>query len=63
MRLSAPKQFVFIISLVVAVLAVISALLALFGVSFSVPVFTKNAFWFLTGAYALLAAGCFFKGL
>ncbi|GHS89777.1 hypothetical protein FACS189487_10650 [Campylobacterota bacterium] len=63
MTLSAPKKIVFIISIVVAVLAVANALLGLVGVSINIPIFTKYAFWFLTGAYALLAAGVFFKDL
>jgi hypothetical protein len=53
-RLTPPSQLVFIVSLVLAVLAVAS-------VFFSIPVaehyLRLHRFWVLTGAYALLAAG------
>lgn len=53
-RLTPPSNLVFIVSLVLAVVAVAS-------VFFHVPVvghyFRQHGFWIMTGAYALLAAG------
>ena len=57
MNLSAPKQIVFIIAAVLAILSIIASQ----GVS--IPVVTGNAYWFMTGAFGLLAAGTLVKGL
>ncbi|MDR1975799.1 MAG: hypothetical protein LBQ18_02260 [Campylobacteraceae bacterium] len=60
MRLSAPTQVIFLITLIVAIFAV----LATMGAGYvTIPVVTDNAFWFLTGAYVLLALGVTLKGL
>lgn len=56
MNLSAPKQIVFIISLVLAILAVLS-------VFTTIPFISANAFWTAVVAYALLAAGNLLKGI
>jgi hypothetical protein len=57
MRLNAPTKIVFIISVVLAVMA----LLPMVGVA--VPVVGGNTIWFALSAYAVLAAGNLFKGL
>jgi len=56
MNLSAPTQPVFIVSLVIAVLAVI-------GVFTAIPIVTPYAFWVAIIAYIVLAVGCLAKGL
>jgi len=55
MNLSAPTQIVFIISLVIAIIA----LLMFLSVITFVPV---PAFWAMTIAFAVLAVGCLLKG-
>ena len=57
MKLSAPKQVVFIIAAVLAVLS----LLSFQGTN--IPIVSGNTYWFMTGAFGLLAAGNLFKGL
>ena len=57
MKLSAPKQIVFIIAAVLAILSLVASQ----GVN--IPVVTGNAYWFMTGAFGLLAAGNLFKGI
>ncbi len=56
MKLSAPKQIVFLISLVIAVIGVLMAL----GVLAMIPL---ASVWVLTVAYIVLAAGCLLKGV
>jgi hypothetical protein len=56
MRLNAPTQVVFIISLIIAVLAVI-------GHFVMVPFVTEFKFWFAMVAYIVLAAACVLKGV
>ena len=56
MNLSAPTTPVFIISLILAVLAVI-------GVFAAIPLITPNAFWVAIIAYILLAIGNVARGL
>jgi len=56
MRLSAPKMVLFLVSLVLAVLAIASVFV-------SIPHVTQYAFWILTAGYAVLAAGVVFKGI
>ncbi len=56
MRLSAPTILVFLISLVAAVLGILSGL----GIVAVIPL---SAFWLLTIGYAVLALGCLFKGI
>jgi hypothetical protein len=55
MNLSAPKQIIFIIALVIAIIA----LLMFLNVITFVPI---PAFWAMTIAYAVLAVGCLIKG-
>jgi hypothetical protein len=52
MELHAPAMWVFILSLVVAVLAVVSVFVA-------IPYFSMNAFWVAISAYVALALGNF----
>jgi hypothetical protein len=56
MNLNAPTQVVFIISLIVAVLALI-------GHFVLVPFVTEFKFWFAMVAYIVLAAACVLKGV
>lgn len=56
MNLNAPTQVVFIISLIIAVLALI-------GHFVMVPFVTEYKFWFAIVAYVVLAAGCVLKGV
>lgn len=55
MKLNAPTQIVFLISLVLAVLALISAFVA-------IPVLAGNGLWVALVAYAVLAFGNLMKG-
>ena len=57
MKLSAPKQVVFIIAAVMAVLSLASSQ----GVN--VPIVSENVYWFMAAAFGLLAAGNLIKGL
>jgi hypothetical protein len=54
--LSAPSQVVFLISLVLAIVAVLGALVI-------IPVVTKYAFWIAILAYVVLALGNIMKGM
>lgn len=54
MNLSAPTQVVFLISLVLAVIGVLAGLAIIPGLPIS-------AFWIVTIAYIVLAAGCLLK--
>ncbi len=56
MRLSAPTQVVFIISLILAVLA-------LLGHFANIPIVTQYQFWLAIVGYVVLAAGCMMKGV
>ena len=56
MKLSAPTQIVFIISLVVAVVGLLMAL----GVLAMIPV---ASVWVMALAYVILAVGCLMKGM
>ncbi|WP_195162752.1 hypothetical protein [Mesorhizobium sp. NBSH29] len=55
MKLNAPKQIIFIISLVIAVIGLLAGLGVL-----AIPL---AAFWIMAIAYVVLAAGCLMKGL
>jgi len=55
MNLSAPKQIIFIIALIIAIIA----LLMFLNVITFVPI---AAFWAMTVAYVVLAVGCLIKG-
>ena len=56
MKLSAPTQMIFIISLVVAVIGLLMAL----GVLAMIPI---ASVWVMAVAYVILAAGCLMKGM
>jgi len=56
MNLSAPTQVVFIISLILAVLALI-------GHFVNIPIVTQYQFWIAIAGYVVLAAGCMMKGV
>ena len=56
MNLSPPTNAVFIISLILAVLAVI-------GTFAAIPVISANAFWVAIIAYVILAVGNVFRGV
>lgn len=55
MKLSAPKQIVWIISVVLGVLGVLSTFVA-------IPVITANAFWTVVVAWLLLVLATMMKG-
>ena len=57
MNLSAPTKPIFLISLILAVLALLAAL------GISIPVVSGNAMWIALAAYALLAVGNLMKGM
>ncbi|MDR0747532.1 MAG: hypothetical protein LBE89_06555 [Helicobacteraceae bacterium] len=63
MSIGSPSKIVFIVSVVIAVLALVSQVLGLIGGSLNVPFFTANAYWTLAGAYILLFLGVTVKGL
>jgi hypothetical protein len=54
MTLNAPKQIIFIVALVIAVLAVLGALVA-------IPFVTTYAFWLLVLAFVILTGGVLMK--
>jgi hypothetical protein len=56
MNLNAPTQLVFILSLIIAVLALVSHFVV-------VPFVTEFKFWFAMVAYIVLAAACVLKGM
>jgi hypothetical protein len=56
MRLNAPTQMVFLISLVLAVLAIA-------GHFVLIPYVTAYQFWVAIAGYAVLAAACVMKGV
>jgi hypothetical protein len=55
-RLSAPTQVVFLISLIIAVIALI-------GFFVTIPFVSLYAFWIAIVAYVVLALGCVMKGV
>ncbi len=56
MKLSAPTQIVFLISVVLTILAVVATFVA-------IPVVSANAFWVAIVAYLVLLAGNVLKGV
>jgi hypothetical protein len=56
MRLNAPTQIVFLISLALAILALV-------GHFVTIPFVSVYAFWIAIVAYAILAAACVLKGV
>lgn len=57
MELSAPTQIVFIIAVVIAILGLIAQFTAILAF---LPI---GAFWYMTVAFVILAAGCLLKGM
>jgi hypothetical protein len=55
-NLSAPSQVVFLVSLALAIIAILGALVI-------IPVVTKYAFWIAVLAYVVLALGNIMKGM
>lgn len=55
MTLSAPTQMIFIISVVIAVIAVIGTFVA-------IPFVSAYAFWILVVAFVILAGACVMRG-
>jgi hypothetical protein len=55
-RLNAPAKITFLISLIIAIIAVI-------GVFVLIPFVSVYAFWIAIIAYIVLAAGCVLKGM
>lgn len=57
MKLSAPKNVVFIISLILGILGVLSTMV-------TIPIISEsnNAFWVVVIAWVLLVLGTYFKG-
>lgn len=55
MNLNAPTQIVFLVSLILAILAVVSVFV-------TIPTITANAVWVAIAAYVVLAIGNLFKG-
>ena len=60
MHLSAPRQYVFMISLTLALVALISYFLNIPYVALYVP---QYQFWLAMIAYSALAVGCMMKGV
>ncbi|HUQ35365.1 MAG TPA: hypothetical protein VM144_03215 [Aestuariivirga sp.] len=56
MKLTAPSVLIFVISLVIAVIAALTAL----GTIALIPI---ASVWIMAVGYAVLAAGCLFKGV
>ena len=56
MRFSAPSGFIFLIALIIAVAAVLTTM----GTISFIPL---ASVWIMAIAYAVLAAGCLFKGV
>ena len=56
MRLNAPTQLIFLISLILAVLAVVAHFVA-------IPYASQYQFWLAVAGYVVLAAGCVMKGM
>ncbi|MEX2128890.1 MAG: hypothetical protein WD871_11725 [Xanthobacteraceae bacterium] len=57
MNLNAPTQIVFIISLIIAVLALIGHFVP------TIPYVSSYSFWLAIIGYVVLAAGCMMKGV
>jgi hypothetical protein len=55
-NLSAPSQVIFLLSLALAIIAILGALVI-------IPVITKYAFWIAVLAYVVLALGVIMKGM
>jgi len=55
MKLSAPKQEVWIIAVILGILGII-------GKFITIPFLTVYAFWFVVVGFVLLALGAFLKG-
>ncbi len=55
MKLSAPKKIVFLISVILAILAIVATFV-------TIPFVSDNAFWVLTAGFVLLFLGNSLKG-
>lgn len=56
MKLNAPTQLVWVISVIIGVLGILGKFVA-------IPFITVNAFWFVTVGFVLLALATLLKGL
>ena len=56
MSLSAPKQIIWIIAVILGVLGIL-------GYFIAIPFFSANGFWLVSAAFALLAISTIVKGL
>lgn len=59
-RLTPPSNLVFLVSLVLAVLAVVSEFVKIPSIG---PYIAAHKFWIMTAAYALLTAGVLLRGM
>ncbi len=57
MKLSAPTQVVFIISLILVILALLGQFVP------TIPIVAAYKFWLAIAGYVVLAAGCMMKGV
>ena len=57
MKLSAPTQVVFIISLILVILALLGQFVT------TIPLVAPYKFWLAIAGYVVLAAGCMMKGV
>ncbi len=62
MKLSAPTAILFLLSLILVVIGVISHLQPSLLAALP-PMVVENKFWFVVGGYGVLTAGVLFKGL
>ena len=56
MKLNAPKNLTWLLALILGVVGLI-------GYFVAIPIVSVYAFWFVFAGFALLALGCFLKGL
>ncbi|MBN1267650.1 MAG: hypothetical protein JXA25_19315 [Anaerolineales bacterium] len=56
MKLSAPKNNIWWIAVILGVLGIL-------GTFMSIPIVSANAFWFVAVAFILLALATYFKGM
>jgi len=57
MKLSAPKQIIFLISVCLLIVGLVGFLVG------GIPILSQFAYWFTFAGGALLTVGCFFKGI
>ncbi len=56
MKLSPPKVTTFVVSVIIALIAII-------GMTADIPFVSDNTFWVMAIAYVVLGVGCLFKGI